>query len=508
MGRPKMTTSIELYACLYVREFPAQALLRLRPELHEKPCIVMEGERPTQFACALNARARVLGLAQGMSAGEVDLYRDAVVLPRSQTTEAEARAVVLECAGGFSPRVEDRSGDTAMLCAIDIAGTTHLFGPPEILARTLLERAKALGIVACVTVSTNLHAAVCLAKGLPPRASLRVIPVGEEARTLAALPLTVLDLTEKQAATFTHWGIRTLGMLAALPEKDLIARMGQAGKRLRQLAHGELPHLLQPIEPVFTLDERMELDVPLEDLEALLFVIAVLLDQLITRAKARIFALATVTVTLFLDGRATHERTVQPALPSNDKALWLKLLHLDLEAHPPSAAILAMTLRAEPGSTSKVQLGLFSTQLPEPARLDVTLARIRAIVGDDCVGRAVLQNTHAPEGFRMEPFSVPSGESNAPPATRSLATMRQLRPAEVVTVTLEGRRPTQFYFRGQRYIVERAYGPWLMGGDWWNTSLWGQEQWELIVRAPINILCCCLVRDRLEDIWQVTALYD
>ena len=51
------------------------------------------------------------------------------------------------------------------------------------------------------------------------------------------------------------------------------------------------------------------------------------------------------------------------------------------------------------GSTSKVQLGLFSPQLPEAARLEVTLARIRAIVGEDCVGRAVLQDTHAPEGF-------------------------------------------------------------------------------------------------------------
>jgi protein ImuB len=51
---------------------------------------------------------------------------------------------------------------------------------------------------------------------------------------------------------------------------------------------------------------------------------------------------------------------VRPALPSNDKQMWIKLIHLDLEAHPPQAAIVALTLSAEPGSTSKVQLGLFS----------------------------------------------------------------------------------------------------------------------------------------------------
>src|SRR5580704_15986523 len=113
-------------------------------------------------------------------------------------------------------------------------------------------------------------------------------------------------------------------------------------------------------------------------------------------------ALASLTITLTLEGCATHSRTVRPALPTNDRQLWLKLLHLDLEAHPPPAAILSLALMAEPGSTSKVQLGLFSPQLPEPMRLDVTLARIRAIVGEECVGRAVFADTHRPDSFRVE----------------------------------------------------------------------------------------------------------
>jgi protein ImuB len=50
----------ELYACLYVREFPAQALLRLRPESRDKPFVVMEGEPPTQYVHSLNSKARKL----------------------------------------------------------------------------------------------------------------------------------------------------------------------------------------------------------------------------------------------------------------------------------------------------------------------------------------------------------------------------------------------------------------------------------------------------------------
>jgi protein ImuB len=139
------------------------------------------------------------------------------------------KTILLECAGAFSPRVEERSQDTAFLCGIDISGTQSLFGPPEMLARTLVQRVRAVDITARVTVSNNFQAAVCLARGLSPRGVFRVIPPGEEATALASLPIAVLDPTEIQAETFALWGIRTLGMLADLPEKELIARMGQDG---------------------------------------------------------------------------------------------------------------------------------------------------------------------------------------------------------------------------------------------------------------------------------------
>jgi protein ImuB len=377
------------------------------------------------------------------------------------------------------------------------------------LVRNLLQRVRSLGISARVTVSSNFHAAVCLARGLSPGTPLKVTAPGDEAAALASLPLTVLNLTETQAETFALWGIHTLGMLAALPEKELIARMGQESKRLQQLARGERPHLFQPVEAAFLLEEKMELDSPVELLDSLLFVVGVMLDQLILRAKARIFALASVTIVLTLDGGGTHVRTVRPALPTTDKQLWIKLLHLDLEAHPPQASILALTLTSEPGSTSKVQLGLFSPQLPEAARLDVTLARIRAIVGEECVGRAVLQDTQAPEGFHMEPFTVPSGDSAAVISSQPRAPMRRIRPPETIFVTLQNHRPTMFFFRERRYTVERAYGPWLTGGDWWNQSLWGLEQWDLVARAHDGgMICCCMTRDLMQNLWQMAALYD
>jgi protein ImuB len=504
-----MNKLTELYACLYAKEFPAQTLLRLRPDLRDKPCVVMEGEPPLQLVCSLNTKGRLLGIAHSMTSVEVDTFPSVTVLTRSRTEEASTKAALLECTGAFSPRVEDRCEDRAFLCVLDIAGTERLLGPPETVARNLLHRVKGLGIRACVTVSGNLHAAISLAKGLSPTTAVRVISKGDEANALASLPLSVLSLTEEHAEIFSLWGIHALGMLAALPEKELIARMGQEGKRLRLLARGELPHLFQPTEPVFTLEERMELDSPVEVLHSLLFVVAMMLAQLILRAQARVLALASVTVALALEGKETYIRTVKPPLPTNDKQIWVKLLHIDLETHPPQAAILSLMLSAEPGSTSKVQLGLFSPQLPEPMRLDVTLARIRAIVGDECVGCAVLNDTHRPKGFRMEPFTVIANSKPVISSSRSPSISRQLRPPENVSITLQSQRPKTFVFREKRYTVERIYGPWLTGGDWWNPSLWGLEQWDVIARAQDSaLLSCCLVRDLMQGRWQMAALYD
>jgi protein ImuB len=390
---------------------------------------------------------------------------------------------------------------------IDIAGTEKLFGPPQVLARELLRRVQTLGVSASVAMSGNFHAAMSCARGSSSR--IAFIAPGNEGASLAPLPLKVLDVSSEHTETFSLWGIRTLGALAALPEKELIARIGQEGRRLRQLARGELPHHFVPYEAGFELEERMELETPVEQLGSLLFVLGVMLDHLAIRASARFLALASVTLALSLEGKAVHARTVRPALPTNERQLWIRLLHLDLAAHPPQAAIVAVSLTAEPGSTSKVQLGLFSPQLPEPMRLDVTLARIRALVGDECVGTPVLRDTNRPDGFRIEPFTIPSRHSPPSSTTNSPIAMRQLRPPERVSITRRGRQPASFVFRGCRYEVEHAYGPWLAGGDWWRRESWALEQWDLIARSSDGaLLCCWLVRELKKESWQVAALYD
>jgi protein ImuB len=508
LGRTKMMPATARYVCLDAGEFPLQALLRLRPELQGKPVAVIDGEPPLEQVCSLSESALAMGIVPGMTKLEMELFPAAVILQRSRSEEASARAALLECAEAFSPRVEDQSSDSYFTCVIDIVGTETLFGSPDALGESLLKKTRALGVRASIAISSNFHAARCLARG-HVGTGIRVVPRGMECAALAPLPLTVLDLSPEHAETFSMWGITTLGALGNLAETELIARLGQAGKELRLLARGESPHLFTPLEAVFALEEYMELDSPVELLDSLLFILGVMLDQLIVRAQSRMLALTSITLELALEGGLAHFRTVRPALPNTDRKLWLKLIHLDLQAHPPQAAIVSLTLKAEPGSSSKVQLGLFSPQVPEPMRLDVTLARIRSIVGEGCVGQAVLKDTHRPDAFRIEPFVVPSSTASGRKTGPKRLAMRQLRPPEIVLVNVQGRQPDSFVFREKRYTVERAYGPWSSAGDWWNPTLWSLEQWDLVARGhDATSLCCCLTRDLLQDHWQIEALYD
>ena len=267
----------------------------------------------------------------------------------------------------------------------------------------------------------------------------------------------------------------------------------------------------------------MEFDAPVDTLDALLFVLGPMLRQLLVRAGYRALALASTTVTLGLEGAPDHIRTVKPALPLFDHQLLLKLMHLDLQAHPPAAGVLTVSLSAEPGSRSDVQTGLFSPQLPPPAQLEVTLARIKALVGDDRVGRPVLGDTYAPEAFHMERFIVEEPSSVRDKENRDLRStcgqakstlcgvaLRRLRPPAPVFVQCEGNGPPRaFYLDRKRYTVHRTFGPWRRSGQWWTAEVWSREEWDIEAEGADGARLLCLVtHDLLCHTWQMEALYD
>ena len=239
------------------------------------------------------------------------------LLKRSAESETAARAVFLECAAKFSPRIEEACADdactdarsdgarrpTACAFVLDIAGTERLFGPPAQLAERLREELAAAGFRASVAVSANYDTARMKAASMH---GIAVIPEGAEAEALARLPIAALDLDEEYAATFALWGIGTLGELAALPEAELVARVGPQARRWRALARGAANMRSSPLRPEFSLEEFCEFEAPVEQIDSLLFVGARMIDCLVTRAAGRALALSSLKAEMRLEGGRTH----------------------------------------------------------------------------------------------------------------------------------------------------------------------------------------------------------
>ncbi|MBB5319284.1 DNA polymerase Y family protein [Tunturibacter empetritectus] len=351
-----------MYAVLHPSNFFAQAAAHQRPELRKSPFVVLDGEPPSEMVFAANNAARSQGVEIGMTRIQAEAFSEVVALRRVIEHEHTAHATLHHIACMFSPRiesVEERPGTYAL----DIRGMDLLYGNAVELANKLRRSVMTAGFLANIAVAENFHAAISLACG---RAGVSVVPSGGEAHAIGQLPVTALELAPEHEATFAVWGIRTCAELAALAETDLIARLGQAGKRLHSLACGTWPHLMFPIDRASKPVERMELDFPVEELERLLFLLSRMTTELLERVRGKALAIAALRVVLRLDGGAEHERTVRPALPLQDTATLLKLLQLDLETHPPTAGVVGLELHAQSAAPYRAQHGLFLPQAPEP----------------------------------------------------------------------------------------------------------------------------------------------
>jgi protein ImuB len=384
------------------------------------------------------------------------------------------------------------------------------------LAERLREELAGAGFRAAIAVSANFDTTRMKAASMR---GIAVIAEGAEAEALAKLPIAALGLDEEYAATFALWGIGTLGELAALPEAELVARMGPKARVWRALARGEAEHAFEPIETEFALEEFCEFETPVEQIDSLLFVGARMIDCLATRAAGRALALRSLTVEMGLEGGGTHGCAIRPAVPTIDRKFLLKLLQLEIGAHPPQSAVVRLALRAEAGVQSKVQLGLFAPQTPEPSRLDVTLARLRAMVGEERVGSPVLEDTHRADGFQMEEFLIPGPQMQGTGGTRKRGeaemeapprmALRRVRPARLVRVTVRATKPAVFRDQENLYEIAAAYGPWRTSGCWWALEAWDTEEWDVL--AAMNggrSVACLLTRDRTRNAWRLEAFYD
>ncbi len=518
------------FACIYVPDFSVESILRAEPELRSQAVAVLEGKPPLQTILSGNEKARRAGVLPGTTKLQVEGCAEISLRERSDLQESAAHQALLDCAQSFSPRVEDVASDTLLL---DLSGLNQLFGSLSTIAREIFHRTSQMGLETNVAVAFTLEAALLAARGF---SRVTVIPDGKESEALGNLPVAVLfddeagsDDAEDILQTLSRWGIRKFRDLIALPAAALSERLGQRGLELQQKAAGIGPRTLVPSDPPLIFEEAMELEFPLVLLEPLAFLLNRMLDQLCVRLQARTLAAQELFLKLTLEnGRSENSpakcfaRTIHLPVPLLNANVFLKLLQLDLKSHPPGAPVTKILLRIEPAKPRPAQDGLFLPASPEPEKLELTLARIAAVVGEGRAGSPQLIDTHRPQAFEIQHFtpsatSKPSAhkrdDSPAPKPKDLVTALRIFRPPIAVEVTYEDGRPSHICSKKQIHLTGEvlwAAGPWRSSGDWWEQDSWVRDEWDVAVheKDKSEITLYRLVHDLLCGKWALEGSYD
>jgi protein ImuB len=508
-----------MFGCIHVSDFPVQAALL--DESQDQALALMDGPESLLKVVACNKAARAAGVRIGITKLQAETF-GAQLRKRIPADEESAQAALIDCAYNFSPRIEATAPGTVIL---DLTGSERLMGDDNAIAGLILSQITDRGFDCNVCIASNPDAAYCAAKGFK---GVTLVDEGDEAWHLNMLPVAVLEPEPEVLDILNAWGIRNLKSLAALPTVQLTERLGQYGLHLQRLARGAVARELIPHELTAPFRESEELEETVELLEPLCLVIKGLLSRLLERLIERSLATDRIDIDLSLEPHAdreasaaplrsslvTYPRTVKVPVPVQDSDVLLKLIHLDLAAHPPFAPVKKVTIEATPARIRYTQAGLFQRLSPEPARLEIAMARIEAELGEkDSQGRGrvgfiTLLDSNRPDDFqvtRSPAKAVPQGEAVAPATL--LHRFRPAIPARV-EVSAEG-VPMWVGFLQKRSRVIEASGPWRRDGEWWDTKdKWLREDWDIQLDVDGRSVAYRFYRDLSTRHWFVEGIYD
>jgi protein ImuB len=253
-------------------------------------------------------------------------------------------------------------------------------------------------------------------------------------------------------------------------------------------------------------------------------------------------------VELKLANGALHELKLNLPYPMRDHKVFLKLLLLNTEMHPPPAAVVGVSINCEPVKPRVMQTGLFIPLAPEPEKLELMLARLAKLVGPENIGSPELLDTHRPDAFRVNRFELKESkgkrrskqhkaqstvDSRQSAVGNSKSEIRNpkfhlgfrvFRPPLRALVQAEGGQPLDISAWDKNKSVYGkvvcAAGPWRTTGEWWRADAWARDEWDVAIESgsktkeagehgssPLQVLYR-IYRELSSGTWFVEGVYD
>jgi DNA polymerase-4 len=301
--------------------FYASVEQRDRPELRGKPVIV-GGVGARGVVSAASYEARPFGVRSALPVATARrLCPNGIFLPVRISHYAQVSRQIREILLSFTPRVEPLSLDEAFL---DVHGCEGLHGPAAEIARQIKERIRAeTALTASVGVAPNKFLAK-LASDLRKPDGLVVVPADGVAGFLAPLPVgRIWGVGAKAEMRLHALGVRTIGQLAALPERLLVALFGKMGRHVWQLAHGQDERPVVPDREAKSISTETTFAHDVADRDTLRGCLLDLTDHLAGRLRHAGLHARTVELKMrSSDFRTRHRAQALPQATNQTDVLW------------------------------------------------------------------------------------------------------------------------------------------------------------------------------------------
>ncbi len=354
------TTATILHADLDA--FYASVEQLLDPSLRGKPIAVGGG-----VVLAASYEAKAYGVRGGMPGRRARELCPGLIFVGGRFKEYQRLGdAAIGVLGDFTPLVERISIDEAFA---DVAGCTHLFGPPAEIAAAIRRRVRAeLGLPISIGVARTKHLAKIASQVAKPD-GLVVVDPADELAFLHDLPVELMwGVGPVGKARLADSGIHTIGQLAAMPGRSLERLLGHAaGEKLAALAWNRDPREVRTHRRSQSAGAQSALGRKPAEERVFVPTLRHLADRVATRLRAKSRPGRTVTVRVrFADLRAVT-RSVTLDAPVSATAILAEiaeeLVRAALADHPEERfisllAISVSHLEHQPAMQLDLPLGL------------------------------------------------------------------------------------------------------------------------------------------------------
>lgn len=414
------------WICALFPDLPLEALA-VAPD---RPAAVCEQAGRGRWLHGVNAEAARRGLRPGMALpAAVARLPELIALARRPQAEREAL-------NGLACWLY-RFGTPVSVCPqrqavwVQVGPSAHLFGGWDGLVGALLADLPAyraqFGVAP--TLGCSLLLAVADAGLQQP-----VRQTGDIARAIAGLPLGLLPFDDQALRLLAGAGLRRIGEVLALPADALGRRLGGPAMLALDRLLGRAPEAWEAFVPPARYRRRVEFGDPVDNTEALLFPLKMMLGEFAAYLRARDGAVQNFVLRLRDSCRRVSAHPVGLMSPTRDPARLLRVLREQLERVRIEDGILELCLEAdrfEPAAA--IQDDLFGSSAMLGQQLLELRERLAARLGKDAVRQIAVSPDRRPAAAMTDPGpATVSGAHHPPRPPWLLAQPQRVVPARLL----------------------------------------------------------------------------